>query len=187
MAMSIRTTMHVANAVRIGLFLILAAAGYWGINMQVKLHHELAANSASISARGPMDRAAAAPDAAVGAAVDFLEDLGMANVRRHEMEIATYAMATLTELARFHTALDGPGINHLQRLVAGWGLLADFCFADLLLFAPTVDAPDGEPWEVYTVLADVEMPAGSLRSVDPATGADAMCCASAPESASRCC
>ncbi len=67
MAMSIRTTMHVANAVRIGLFLILAAAGYWGINMQVKLHHELAANSASISARGPMDRAAAAPDAAVGA------------------------------------------------------------------------------------------------------------------------
>ena len=28
-------------------------------------------------------------------------------------------MATLTELARFHTALDGRGVNHLQRLVAG--------------------------------------------------------------------
>ena len=57
-------------------------------------------------------------------------------------------MATLTELARFHTALDGRGVNHLQRLVAGWGLLADFCFADLLLFAPTVDAPDGERFVV---------------------------------------
>jgi catechol 2,3-dioxygenase-like lactoylglutathione lyase family enzyme len=48
-----------------------------------------------------------------------------------------------------------------------------------------VDAPDGEPWEIYTVLADVEMPAGQLRTVEPA--ADAMCCASAPESAARCC
>jgi catechol 2,3-dioxygenase-like lactoylglutathione lyase family enzyme len=48
-----------------------------------------------------------------------------------------------------------------------------------------VDAPDGEPWEIYTELADVEMPAGQLRTVDP--GADAMCCAAAPESAARCC
>jgi len=52
-----------------------------------------------------------------------------------------------------------------------------------------VDDPDGAPWEVYTVLADVEMPAGQLRSVDPGEvgpGEDAMCCASAPESAARC-
>jgi catechol 2,3-dioxygenase-like lactoylglutathione lyase family enzyme len=48
-----------------------------------------------------------------------------------------------------------------------------------------VDGPDGEPWEIYTVLADVEMPAGELRMVDP--GADALCCGSAPESAARCC
>jgi catechol 2,3-dioxygenase-like lactoylglutathione lyase family enzyme len=48
-----------------------------------------------------------------------------------------------------------------------------------------VDAPDGEPWEIYTVLADVEMPAGELRTVEP--GDDALCCASAPESAARCC
>jgi catechol 2,3-dioxygenase-like lactoylglutathione lyase family enzyme len=48
-----------------------------------------------------------------------------------------------------------------------------------------VDAPDGEPWEFYTVLADVEMPAGQLRTADP--GEDALCCASAPESATRCC
>jgi catechol 2,3-dioxygenase-like lactoylglutathione lyase family enzyme len=48
-----------------------------------------------------------------------------------------------------------------------------------------VDAPDGEPWEIYTVLADAEMPAGQLR--DAAPGEDAMCCGSAPESAARCC
>lgn len=48
-----------------------------------------------------------------------------------------------------------------------------------------VDAPDGEPWEIYTVLSDVEMAAGQLRTVAP--GEDALCCASAPESAARCC
>jgi catechol 2,3-dioxygenase-like lactoylglutathione lyase family enzyme len=48
-----------------------------------------------------------------------------------------------------------------------------------------VDGPDAEPWEIYTVLADVEMPAGELRTVEP--DADALCCSSAPESAARCC
>ena len=48
-----------------------------------------------------------------------------------------------------------------------------------------VDAPDGEPWEIYTVLGDVEMVPGSLRAVDP--DADAACCSAAPESAARCC
>ena len=47
------------------------------------------------------------------------------------------------------------------------------------------DGPDGEPWEIYTLLADAEMPAGQLREVEP--GGDAMCCSSAPESADRCC
>jgi catechol 2,3-dioxygenase-like lactoylglutathione lyase family enzyme len=46
-----------------------------------------------------------------------------------------------------------------------------------------VDAPDGEPWEIYTVLADAEVPDGELRPAD----ADALCCSSAPESAARCC
>jgi catechol 2,3-dioxygenase-like lactoylglutathione lyase family enzyme len=48
-----------------------------------------------------------------------------------------------------------------------------------------VDAPDGEPWEIYTVLSDVEMPGGELRTVEPES--DAMCCESAAESATRCC
>jgi catechol 2,3-dioxygenase-like lactoylglutathione lyase family enzyme len=47
-----------------------------------------------------------------------------------------------------------------------------------------VDDPDGAPWEIYTVLADVEMPAGQLRVTNPQ---DATCCSSAPESAARCC
>jgi|SRR5581483_58061 len=52
-----------------------------------------------------------------------------------------------------------------------------------------VDAPDGEPWEIYTVLADVEMPAGRLRTLEPAgdPAADPLCCATASESAARCC
>jgi catechol 2,3-dioxygenase-like lactoylglutathione lyase family enzyme len=48
-----------------------------------------------------------------------------------------------------------------------------------------VDAPDGEPWEIYTVLADIETPADELRTVAP--GDDATCCTSAPASAARCC
>jgi catechol 2,3-dioxygenase-like lactoylglutathione lyase family enzyme len=48
-----------------------------------------------------------------------------------------------------------------------------------------VDGPDGRPWEIYTVLADVEHPAGQLRTVESAE--DALCCSGAPESAVRCC
>jgi catechol 2,3-dioxygenase-like lactoylglutathione lyase family enzyme len=48
-----------------------------------------------------------------------------------------------------------------------------------------VDGPDREPWEIYTVLDDVEMEPGELRTVAP--DADAACCAAAPESAARCC
>src|SRR6266516_1952957 len=47
-----------------------------------------------------------------------------------------------------------------------------------------VDAPDAEPWELYTVLDDVEMPGGELRTVEPET--DEMRCESAPGSATRC-
>ncbi len=47
------------------------------------------------------------------------------------------------------------------------------------------DGPDGEPWEIYTVLADAEMPAGQLREVEP--GGDAMCCGAPTEPAAGCC
>jgi catechol 2,3-dioxygenase-like lactoylglutathione lyase family enzyme len=50
-----------------------------------------------------------------------------------------------------------------------------------------VDGPGGEPWEIYTVLADVDMPAGQLRAPDPDG-----CCATGPDltgagSPSSCC
>ena len=47
-----------------------------------------------------------------------------------------------------------------------------------------VDGPSGEPWEIYTVLADVETPGGRLRTVDPVTG-DVCCAVATPCSASR--
>ena len=52
-------------------------------------------------------------------------------------------MATLAELARFFTRLDTGAVEHLQRLVASWGLLADFCFADLLLFGVVGETREG--------------------------------------------
>ena len=52
-----------------------------------------------------------------------------------------------------------------------------------------VTGPGGERWEVYTVLADAEMPAGELRSADPSGAA---CSATRPDlavagPASSCC
>ncbi len=45
-----------------------------------------------------------------------------------------------------------------------------------------VDGPDGEPWEIYTVLADAETPDIEARgSTPPGTG----CCTSRPDLAGR--
>jgi two-component sensor histidine kinase len=48
-------------------------------------------------------------------------------------------MAKLTELVREHTTLDREQTSHLNRLVSEWGMLADFCFSDLLLYVPAAD------------------------------------------------
>jgi two-component system, sensor histidine kinase PdtaS len=48
-------------------------------------------------------------------------------------------VATLAELARLHTRCTKEQIAHLQRFVTDWGILADLCFADLLLYVPTTD------------------------------------------------
>ncbi|MEQ1698688.1 MAG: sensor histidine kinase [Ilumatobacteraceae bacterium] len=48
-------------------------------------------------------------------------------------------MATLGELTRQHTDLNRDEIDHLQRLIGEWGLLADLSFADLLLYVPATD------------------------------------------------
>ncbi|HEY7628455.1 MAG TPA: histidine kinase N-terminal domain-containing protein [Ilumatobacteraceae bacterium] len=46
-------------------------------------------------------------------------------------------MATLGELCRQQTSLSRDEIKHLQQLVSEWGMLADLCFADLLLYVPS--------------------------------------------------
>ncbi len=65
-------------------------------------------------------------------------------------------MPSLVELTRSLTPLDPLETAHLQRLAASWGLLADFCFSDLLLFAPVGDFDGNE----FVVLAQVRPTTG---------------------------
>ena len=75
-------------------------------------------------------------------------------------------------------------VGAAQRRLADEGLATatedqvSCCFA--LQDKVWVDAPDGEPWEIYTVLADVES-----EAVDPPV--DGPCCATRPDAAPRCC
>ncbi len=48
-------------------------------------------------------------------------------------------MASLAALVRDNTSLDRDQVSHLNRLTSEWHTLADFCFADLLLYVPTKD------------------------------------------------
>jgi len=48
-------------------------------------------------------------------------------------------MASLAALVREHTGLDRDQVSHLNRLTSEWHTLADFCFADLLMYVPTKD------------------------------------------------
>ena len=51
-----------------------------------------------------------------------------------------------------------------------------------------VDGPDREPWEIYTVLADAEMPAGQLRATEPGSCGPGACCDATPAAqAAACC
>ena len=43
-------------------------------------------------------------------------------------------MASLAALVRDNTTLDRDQVSHLNRLMSEWGMLADFCFADVLLY-----------------------------------------------------
>lgn len=72
-------------------------------------------------------------------------------------------MASLAELARTRTELDEDSIDHLQRLVGAWALLADLAFTDLVLYAPT----DGTGRE-FVVLAHVRSTTGpTVHPIDP--------------------
>lgn len=45
--------------------------------------------------------------------------------------------------ARMRSRLSGDARHHIQRLLASWHILSDFCFSDLLLFVP-MDESDGK-------------------------------------------
>ena len=45
-------------------------------------------------------------------------------------------MPTLVEIAHEHSNLDESSLEHLNSLLSEWGMLADFCFADMLLYIP---------------------------------------------------
>ncbi|MEJ8281446.1 sensor histidine kinase [Pseudonocardia spirodelae] len=52
-------------------------------------------------------------------------------------------MTTLSELLAEHTTMDGGTVDHLQRVVGEWQLLADMSFADFLLWVPLDDLQAG--------------------------------------------
>ncbi|MFZ9232605.1 MAG: histidine kinase N-terminal domain-containing protein, partial [Ilumatobacteraceae bacterium] len=45
-------------------------------------------------------------------------------------------MATLAEIIRQHTEISKEDTAHLQQLIGEWGMLADLCFADMILYLP---------------------------------------------------
>jgi len=53
-------------------------------------------------------------------------------------------MSTIGELARQHTELSKEQTTHLVNLISEWGMLADLCFADLMLHVPV----EGDNWLV---------------------------------------
>ncbi len=53
----------------------------------------------------------------------------------------------VSDSAPIPSALDDEGLDRVARLIAGWQPLADLCFSDLLLVAPSPDT--------YTTAADL--------------------------------
>ena len=74
-------------------------------------------------------------------------------------------MATLADLVQEHTDLAEPVVTHLQRLVAGWGVLSDLCFADLLLFVPVMGSP-----ESFVVVGQVRPTTSQTLHLDDLVG-----------------
>ena len=127
------------------------------------------------------------------AAVDFYSKLFATPPAKRRDGYANFAVAEPPlKLVLFEQPGKGGTINHLgvevestelvgaaQARLAGEGMATatedDVACCYARQDKVWVDGPSGEPWEIYTVLEDVEMPAGQLRTVDPETGAT--CCA----------
>ncbi len=126
-------------------------------------------------------------------AVAFYSKLFGAEPAKRRHGYANFAVADPPlKLVLFEQPGNGGTINHLgvevdstelvrqaQARLAGKGLVTATEEGVACCYARQdkvwVEGPSGEPWEIYTVLEDVEMPGGQLRTVDPETGA--VCCA----------
>jgi len=64
-------------------------------------------------------------------------------------------VASLAEIVRTRSRLSPPELVHLQRLVASWNLLADFCFSDLLLFVRLCPTDGCETEDDFVVVGHV--------------------------------
>ena len=131
------------------------------------------------------------------AAVDFYSKLFATAPAKRRDGYANFAVANPPlKLVLFEQPGKGGTINHLgvevestalvgeaQARLAGEGLATATEDGVACCFARQdkvwVDGPSGEPWEIFTVLEDIEMPGGQLRTVDPDTGN--VCCAVAVE------
>jgi lactoylglutathione lyase len=135
------------------------------------------------------------------AAVDFYTKLFATEPNKRKPGYANFVIAEPPlKLVLFENAEAPERLNHLgvevassDEVVAHQARLASedvptvaesgtCCFANQ--DKVWVDGPDG-PWEIYTVLADTDSFGESSAHLQRAD--DALCCASTPESAARCC
>ncbi|MGQ0521778.1 MAG: ArsI/CadI family heavy metal resistance metalloenzyme [Actinomycetota bacterium] len=126
-------------------------------------------------------------------AVDFYAKLFATPPAKRRAGYASFAVADPPlKLVLFEQPGRGGTINHLGVEVESTALVgaARVRLADEGLATATeddvaccyarqdkvwVDGPSGEPWEIYTVLEDVEVPAGRLSTTD--AGGNSVCCA----------
>jgi catechol 2,3-dioxygenase-like lactoylglutathione lyase family enzyme len=133
----------------------------------------------------------------IDTAVEFYSKLFGTEPAKRRPGYANFAIAEPPlKLVLIEDANQTPGtLNHLgvevgspeevaaaQRRLAGEGLATAVEAQTACCYAVQdkvwVDGPGGEPWEIYTVLADADMAAGQLRSAAPGESA---CCTSRPE------
>ncbi len=86
-------------------------------------------------------------------------------------------VATTSEVTNAHTRLAARGLA----TAVEDGVPCCYAVQDKVW----VDGPDREPWEIYTVLGDIETEPGELRTVTP--GDDSPCCGAVPQSSTHCC
>lgn len=130
MAIPLRTIMHLANAVRIALLLAVAIVGYWGIDTQVNLHRDFAANASTTNATGAVKQVKTAPNATGDAAAIAEESQRLAQRANGILfALAAFGVVVFSLLgALFARRLSAPLWNTIQlaKKVAAGDLTVEF-------------------------------------------------------------